>query len=373
MPVRRGVIHLVAGARPNFVKLAPVHRALRELVGGRLRVVHTGQHYDDAMSEVFFSQLGIPAPDVNLDVGSGSHGAQTARILERYERLLHEERPAAVVVFGDVNSTVACALAGVKLGVPIVHVEAGLRSFDRSMPEEINRVLTDAIAELLLVSEPSGVENLRREGIPDDRVQLVGNTMIDTLVSQQAAAQDRQMAASLGLDARAYALLTLHRPSNVDAPGTLKELVGVFARLAARVPIVFPVHPRTQAALRRSGAEAEVARAEGLRRLDPLPYVDTLSLLEDARVVLTDSGGIQEEAAYLGVPCITLRENTERPVTIDVGANRLVGSDPARIAAAFDDAVGGAWPRIEPVALWDGHAGERAARLIRDLVTQGVG
>jgi len=356
------IVDLVAGARPNFMKLAPVVRAVREDARLDARIVHTGQHYDEAMNDVFFAELGIPAPDFHLEVGSGSHGTQTARILERYEAHLLKNRPDATVVFGDVNSTVACALAAVKLGVGVAHVEAGLRSFDRSMPEEINRLLTDAVADLLLVSEESGRTNLRREGVPDEKVRLVGNVMIDTLLSQLAAARERKAAAHLGLPEHEYGLVTLHRPSNVDEPEALGRLVDLLGELARRLPLVFPVHPRTRAAADRAGFGERLRGArDGLMCVGPLPYLDTLSLLQGAAVVLTDSGGLQEESSVLGVPCLTLRENTERPVTVALGTSRLVGNDPDRIRAAFQQVMGRDWPRGCEIPLWDGHAGQRVA------------
>lgn len=278
----------------------------------------TGQHYHEGLSDVFFGQLGIPAPDVHLEVGSGTHGVQTARILERYEGHAMASRPAATVVFGDVNSTVACGLAAVKLGVPVVHVEAGLRSFDRSMPEEINRILTDALSDLLLVSEPSGLKHLEREGVPREKVHLVGDTMIDTLLGYLPRARERDRARELGLTKGEYRLLTLLRPSNVDDPAVLKRLMACFESLSEKLPIVFPVHPRTQAALERAGISPRDRGAGELIYLEPQGYRENLSLMTDAAVVMTDSGGMQEETAVLGVPCVTLRENTERPVTVDV-------------------------------------------------------
>ena len=367
------IIDLVAGARPNFMKLAPVARALRAHPEVGFRVVHTGQHYDASMTDVFFEELDIPAPEVHLDVGSGSHGAQTARIIERYEAHLLERRPAASVVFGDVNSTVACALAAVKLGVPVAHVEAGLRSFDRSMPEEINRLLTDAIADLLLVSEPSGLANLKREGVDASKIRLVGNVMIDTLLSQLPAARERCVTARLGLDGTAYGFITLHRPSNVDDASTLAVLLRLFSELAQRMPLVFAVHPRTVAAAKRMNLESLITGGQrDLICLGPQPYLDSLSLLAGAAVVLTDSGGLQEESSALHVPCLTLRENTERPVTLTLGTSRLVGNAPSRIRAAFDDVLDGRWPMGQAIPLWDGMAGPRVAAELAAWVTRPV-
>jgi UDP-N-acetylglucosamine 2-epimerase (non-hydrolysing) len=361
------VIDLVAGARPNFMKLAPVVRALATEGRLRVRIVHTGQHYDDTMSAVFFEELGIPAPDVNLEVGSGTHGAQTARILERYEAHLLTRRPAATVVFGDVNSTVACALAAVKLGVAVAHVEAGLRSFDRTMPEEINRLLTDQLADLLLVSEPSGIANLRREGIPDAKVRLVGNVMIDTLRRELPRARARGTVARLGLGEQAYGLITMHRPSNVDDPATLRELIELFHELAAALPMVFPVHPRTREAARQAGCGERLGGGSSrLLWLPPQPYLDMLALVASARVVLTDSGGLQEETSVLRIPCLTLRENTERPVTVELGTSRLVGNSVARIREAFKGALRGDWPPGGAIPYWDGQAGPRVATALTE-------
>ena len=364
------VLDLVAGARPNFMKLAPVQRAVAALGAQDFRIVHTGQHYDADMNDVFFQELGIPAPDFHLEVGSGSHGAQTARILERYEAHLIANRPSATVVFGDVNSTVACALAAVKLGVPVVHVEAGLRSFDRTMPEEINRLLTDAVAELLLVSEPSGVANLKREGVDDAKVRLVGNVMIDSLMGQLPRARERGAAQRQGLTPQGYGFVTLHRPSNVDDPAVLGRLVSLLHELSRELPLVFPVHPRTQNAARRLALQPGLEPGqERLRCLGPQPYLETVSLVADAAVVLTDSGGLQEECSVLGVPCLTLRENTERPVTVELGTSRLVGNDVARIRAAFDDVRAGRWRKTQPIPYWDGRAGERVAEALAAWLT----
>lgn len=355
------IIHLVAGARPNFIKLAPVAKAILERGCQEPRIVHTGQHYDGPMDAVFFEELGIPAPAYHLGVGSGTHGAQTARILERYEDLLLREKPAATVVFGDVNSTVACALAAVKLGVPVVHVEAGLRSFDRTMPEEINRLLTDAVSELLFVTEPSGAQNLQREGVPCEKVRLAGNVMIDALLAELPVAVSLDMPGRMGLKPRGYGLLTLHRPSNVDAPETLAALVDLFVELSGALPLVFPMHPRTRVAVAGAALQERLESSSGLRVLEPLSYRENLGLMAQARLVLTDSGGMQEETSVLGVPCITLRDNTERPVTLEMGTSTLAGNDPRRIRKAFKKALAAPMPEPARIPFWDGRAGQRIA------------
>lgn len=362
-------LYLIAGARPNFVKLAPLVRALQAQNCLPFEIVHTGQHYDHAMSAGFFETLGLRNPEINLEVGSGSQGAQTARILERCEQLLLERPGRAVVVFGDVNSTAACALAAAKLQVPVVHVEAGLRSFDRSMPEEINRVVTDVLADLLLVSEPSGVTNLAREGISPEKIHLVGNIMIDSLEYMLPQALQRPTLSELGLQPGSYALLTMHRPSNVDQPEVLRSLMGLFTRLSEQLPIIFPVHPRTRQRL----AEADLLTnaAPRLRLLEPLDYLDSLCLQKHARLVLTDSGGMQEETTHLGIPCLTLRENTERPVTLELGTSTLVGHDPLQIEHAFQAVLAGQVPPRRQVPLWDGHAAERMAEILRQVFGEG--
>jgi UDP-N-acetylglucosamine 2-epimerase (non-hydrolysing) len=355
-------IELVAGARPNFMKVAPILRALDAAPGGlKARLLHTGQHYDEGMSGVFFRDLGIREPDVHLEVGSGTHGQQTARILAAYEEhlLAVTPRPRAVVVVGDVNSTMACTLAAVKLGIPVAHVEAGLRSFDRSMPEEINRLVTDTLADLLLVSEPAGEENLHREGIADERIRYVGNVMIDTLVRELPAARASGALQRLGLEPSGFAYVTLHRPSNVDDPARLARLVEVLRSLAARLPVVFPTHPRTRQRLQTAGLEQALAMAPGLLLLDPIGYRESLALMTAARLVLTDSGGMQEETSYLGVPCLTLRPNTERPVTVSLGTNIVVGDEIERVSALVDEILGGRSKRGRPIPGWDGHAAER--------------
>ena len=363
----------VCGARPNFMKIAPLMRAYREHACLHPLLVHTGQHYDARMSRLFFDELEIPRPDLNLEVGSGTHARQTALVMERFEPVLDEYRPGAVLVVGDVNSTLACALVAVKKGVPVYHVEAGLRSFDRSMPEEINRVLTDAISDLLFVSEPAGVENLRREGITGDRVHFTGNVMIDTLEYCRRKAEGSTILAELGLASGGYALVTLHRPASVDDPRVLRGLVGVLRDMQRELPVVFPIHPRTRGMLAEHGILAAMGPMPGLRLLDPQGYLDFLRLMSESRMVLTDSGGIQEETTILGVPCLTLRENTERPVTLTQGTNRLVGLDPKAIWAAYRAVV----PAARPTAAarpekWDGQAAARIASIIAARAGRGA-
>ena len=354
----------VAGARPNFMKIAPLMEAYRRQPAIQPLLVHTGQHYDEKMSELFFRQLQIPQPDINLGVGSGSHAAQTAEIMRTFERVVLDCRPDAVVVVGDVNSTIACGLVAVKLGVKLVHVEAGLRSFDRSMPEEINRVLTDAISDLLFCTEASGVENLRREGVADGKVHLVGNVMIDTLLGQREKAESSTILAELHLRPREYAVLTLHRPANVDDPAALGGLLEAVDAVQRDMPVVFPVHPRTRGNLARLHLERRVAAMPNLRLIDPAGYLDFLKLMAWARVVLTDSGGIQEETTILKVPCITLRESTERPVTAQVGSNHLAGTDPGRIIAAYRQALEDDPSSYQVPPLWDGRAADRIAGIL---------
>jgi|SRR5436190_1588365 len=352
------ILHVV-GTRPNLVKMAPVIGALRaRFPGWPTAIVHTGQHYDREMSDIFFEELGVPAPDHTLGAGSGTHAHQTARILERLEPILAAERPDLVIVPGDVNSTLAAALTAAKLEIPVAHVESGLRSFDRSMPEELNRLLTDHLAELLFVHCEDAVTNLAREGITGDAVRFVGNTMIDTLVALEDRFRSRGAAGRLGLEKRSYLLVTLHRPALVDGP-LLREAMAALARVGADLPVVFPVHPRTR-------TELEPTEPPGVRLLDPIGYVDFLSLEADAAAVLTDSGGIQEETTYLGVPCFTLRDNTERPVTLERGTNTLLGLAPARIAEIPELLERRAADPMEPPPKWDGRAAERIAVVLAD-------
>jgi UDP-N-acetylglucosamine 2-epimerase (non-hydrolysing) len=349
----------VIGTRPNFVKTAPVIGALRKRAPeGRHAIVHTGQHYDRLMSAVFLEELGVPAPDHMLEVGSGSHALQTARTMERLEPVLEEERPDLVIVPGDVNSTLAAALTAVKMGIPVAHVESGLRSFDRTMPEEINRIVADEFAEHLFLHSDEAVENLRAEGIAEERMHFVGNTMIDTLVALEDRFRSAGAATKLGVEPGSYALVTLHRPALVDGE-LLAETVRQLAALAHEMPVVFPVHPRT-----RKMMEAVEAEHPGLLLSEPLGYVDFLSLLANAGAVLTDSGGIQEETTYLGIPCFTLRDNTERPVTIRAGTNTLLGLDPAAIATIPAALASRSPAPTEPPPLWDGHASERIADVL---------
>ena len=355
---------LVVGARPNFMKIAPIVRELAphsDMVASML--VHTGQHYDAAMSEVFFGQLGIPKPDVDLGVGSDSHARQTAAIMNAFEPVVLDWKPDMVLVVGDVNSTMACTLVASKLGVRVAHVEAGLRSFDRSMPEEINRIVTDQLSDLLFVTEQSGLENLRREGVADDKVFIVGNVMIDTLMAHRDTARALDVPAALGLRPKEYGVLTLHRPSNVDDPQQLDRLFEGIGYVARDTPLLFPVHPRTRGALSAS-PQVQTLIAEGaVRLLEPLGYLEFLGLMSDSRIVLTDSGGIQEETTVLGVPCLTLRTTTERPVTTTEGTNRLVGTEPAAIAAAWREVQADTRAARVP-RLWDGQAARRIVEIV---------
>ena len=357
----------VCGARPNFIKIAPIMRAFKKVGNFDGLLVHTGQHYDENMSRQFFDELSIPRPDINLEVGSGSHAVQTAEIMKRFEPIVLDFKPDYVLVVGDVNSTIACGLVAVKLGVKLIHVEAGLRSFDRTMPEEINRVLTDSISDLLFVTEQSGVDNLRNEGIDSKKVHFVGNVMIDTLMANREKAHKSDVLERLGISAKEYAVITLHRPSNVDDMDKFGQIIAAFEEIEKEMKLVFPIHPRTRNNIKGRELERKVEEMDNLLLLEPVGYVDFLCLMSNAAIVLTDSGGIQEETTILGVPCMTLRENTERPVTITSGTNRLVHvttGDILRNCCEIRDGNKDSVYRVPK--LWDGKAAERIAQIISD-------
>lgn len=354
------VINIV-GARPNFMKVAPIVEAMKRRKSQFTPlVVHTGQHYDPMMSDAFIRDLGLPVPDVYLDVGSGSHAAQTAAVMERFEPVALREKPDWVLVVGDVNSTLAAALVCAKLGIKVAHVEAGLRSRDRTMPEEINRVLTDHVADLLFTPSEDADENLRAEGIPAERIRFVGNVMIDSLFQHLARAKESNIRQALKVSNTDYAVLTLHRPPNVDECQAFTRILDGLAEISQQIPIIFPVHPRTRKTITEFGLAERIEASPGLRLIEPLGYLNFLSLYSGARLVLTDSGGIQEETTVLGIPCLTLRENTERPITVEIGTNTIVGSDPKKIIAAAFAALNGSITnnsRVPP--LWDGHTADR--------------
>jgi UDP-N-acetylglucosamine 2-epimerase (non-hydrolysing) len=364
--VARRLISLTAivGARPNFVKMAPILEEAGHRPAFQCRLVHTGQHYSPEMSATFFDELGMPAPDVNLEIGSGSHTAQTAGVMLRLETELNERRPDLVLVVGDVNSTMAAALVAVKLGIPVAHVEAGLRSFDRHMPEETNRLVTDTLSDYLFASEPSGVTNLLAEGVPKEKIFLVGNVMIDTLMKFRDKAAQTGVLERLGLKSKDYAVATLHRPSNVDGIEHLASLMNMLAELSRHLPVVFPVHPRTRERMEGAGLTQR-----GVIVVEPLGYLEFLRLTSEARLVLTDSGGIQEETTILQVPCLTMRENTERPITIEQGTNRLVGTDPEDILHAALETLNASPRSLAPPEFWDGKASAR----ILDVLERALG
>lgn len=372
-----GAILCVVGARPNFMKIAPIIRAFRSGPDPiHTRLVHTGQHYDAEMNDAFFTQLQIPQPDIELEVGSASHAVQTAEIMRRFETVVDAESPRAVLVVGDVNSTIACALVAAKKDIPVIHVEAGLRSFDRAMPEEINRVLTDQISTLLFITEPVARENLLREGVDDRQIHFVGNVMIDTLqyCLEKSVPAAKTLAdvpgRELFLDGDSgYCVLTLHRPSNVDEPGLLRNILETVRTVSESIPVVFPLHPRTRNRVAELGLQ-EMLESDRIACLQPLGYLEMLGLVSGARLVMTDSGGLQEETTVVGVPCITLRNNTERPVTVDQGTNTIVGQDRAQILAVVNDVLcnGGKSGRVPE--LWDGKAAERIKRILNDWLQQ---
>ena len=376
----------IAGARPNFMKIASIANAIREhnskaknqsnqIETIRHIIVHTGQHYDQKMSQSFFDQLGIPEPDINLGVGSGTHAAQTADIMKAFEKVLLKELPDILLVVGDVNSTIACSLVAAKINYPdekqitrplIVHVEAGLRSFDREMPEEINRILTDSLSDVLFITEQSGVDNLAKEGIDSEKVIFAGNVMIDTLQHHLRQAEQSHIKQSLAID-YSYGLVTLHRPSNVDSPETLEPLIDVLIDISDKKRLIFAVHPRTMNNLQRFNLISKLERCNNILLTEPLSYLDFLHLTKDADLVITDSGGIQEETTFLNIPCVTLRENTERPVTVDIGSNYLIGTDPDKILRTVNLILSGRGKTATIPELWDGHAGERIIESLTEL------
>jgi UDP-N-acetylglucosamine 2-epimerase (non-hydrolysing) len=361
------ILHVVA-ARPNFMKVAPIVRAVAARPDRYRQVlVHTGQHYDAAMSKIFFDDIGLPRPDFELHVGSGTHAEQTARTMLAFEPVLREAAPDLVLVVGDVNATVACALVATKLGIRLGHVEAGLRSQDRSMPEEINRVLTDAVADLLFTTERDAEENLKREGIDRAKIFFVGNVMIDSLLRHRAAALALRMPRRFGLEGEPYVLVTLHRPSNVDDPALLAEILRALVRIQERTPVLFPIHPRTRHRIQEFRLQGSLESAPRLRLLEPLGYLEFLGLMASARLVLTDSGGVQEETTILGIPCLTARPNTERPVTITEGTNELVESTAADLVAAATRRLEDRTEIGRQPELWDGHAAERIVRVLDTL------
>ncbi len=364
------VLHIV-GARPNFMKVAPIHAAISARGALRQLLVHTGQHYDVKMSDVFFTDLGMPAPDIHLGIGSGSHAEQTARVMIELEKVFLKEKPDLISVVGDVNSTVAAALVAAKMLIPLSHVEAGLRSWDRAMPEEVNRIVTDRLADLLLTPSRDGDENLRKEGIEESKIHFVGNVMIDSLLASKAKAEKLSTLADLGLTPRRYAVCTLHRPSNVDDPRTLAGLVDALAHVSRTIPVIFPVHPRTRKVIAEQGLTGALAQAPQLRLVDPMGYLEFLALTSQAQLILTDSGGLQEESTALNVPCLTLRENTERPITVTVGSNLVVGTDPEKIKAEASKVLLGQGKKGKVPELWDGRAAERIAQLYERFLGPG--
>lgn len=351
---------LVAGARPNFMKIAPLIRALNKLKKSKNILIHTGQHYDEKMSKVFFRDLNIPRPEIDLGVGGGTHAAQTGQIMMEFDKVLEKFAPDLVIVVGDVNSTIACALTAKKRGIKIAHVEAGLRSFDNEMPEEINRILTDRISDYLFCTEPQAVANLKHEGIDNKKIFLTGNVMIDTLMAHKKSAEKSKILEIVGVKNEKYALATLHRPSNVDDKESLKKLLEILQKVDEMgLTVIFPVHPRT-----RKNMENLNLDTKGITMIDPVGYLDFLKLMSNATVVMTDSGGIQEETTILGVPCLTLRQNTERPITVSEGTNQIVGNDSGKIIKAVKKIIASARVNKPKIKFWDGKAGERIARIL---------
>lgn len=358
----------VVGARPNFMKIAPIQRAMSAYDGVFNPVlVHTGQHYDERMSKLFFKDLGLPKPDVYLGVGSGTHAEQTAKIMIEFEKICKEIKPDLVLVVGDVNSTAACSMVASKLWIPIVHVEAGLRSFDRKMPEEINRLVTDVLADYLFTTEKSGTNNLLKEGIDPAKIYFVGNVMIDSLIHFLDKAKKSDILQRENLQPHEYALVTLHRPSNVDNPDNFLKIFKAFEKIQEDIPIIFPIHPRTEKNIKALGLEERVAKLKNLKRIPPAGYLDFLQLQRNCKFVMTDSGGIQEETTFLGIPCLTLRENTERPVTAEMGTSEIVGTDTEKIISCAHKILNGDWKQGQVPPLWDGKAADRIVSVLSKI------
>jgi len=357
-------IIVVAGARPNFMKIAHLVQRLKKDQSVECLLVHTGQHYDFGLSDVFFRDLRIPKPDIFLNVGSASHAEQTAKIMTSFEGVLLDQRPDLIVVVGDVNSTAACSLTAAKLNVKVAHIESGLRSFDRTMPEEINRIVTDAVASYYFVTEKSGIENLDREGADKKTVFLVGNTMIDPLAAAIKQVDRSKVLMQLDLKPQSYGVLTLHRPTNVDTSESLDSVINILELICHRIPLVYPIHPRARESVRKHRLLERMESLEGLKLIEPLGYIDFIKLVKESKFVLTDSGGIQEETTWLRVPCLTMRDNTERPSTIELGTNKLVGRDQDAIVTAVGQILNGRWKKGRIPKLWDGHATERIIKVI---------
>jgi len=356
----------VVGARPNFMKVAPLHRVLSNKDAVHHMIVHTGQHYDQNMSDIFFGDLELPEPDVYLGVGSGTNAEQTAKIMLEFEKVLIKEKPDLVIVVGDVNSTVACSLTASKLLIPVAHVEAGLRSFDRTMPEEINRIVTDVLSDYLFVTEEAGVTNLRNEGVSGTKIYLVGDVMIDLLIMLREKAKQSKIKTTFGVSEGNYTLVTLHRPSNVDNRDNLKTILKILQGIERHGKIIFPVHPRTRKRIEEFRLTSQFSAVKNLVPTDPLGYLDFLNLMMDAKIVLTDSGGIQEETTFLNVPCLTLRETTERPATVEIGTNVLAGLSVDKVVALADECYAGNWKVNRLPELWDGKAAERIGKIVFD-------
>ncbi len=357
----------VVGARPNFMKMAPILRAFKKYPALQPVLVHTNQHYDAKMSDVFFKELGIPEPDIHLNAGSGTHAVQTADIMIRFEKVLMDEKPDLIIVVGDVNSTLACSVAASKLHIPVAHVEAGLRSHDRTMPEEINRLVTDTLSDYLFTTEPSGKENLIKEGKSEKQIFFTGNVMIDSLVYTMPQIVRSPVLKNYSVKLGQYVLVTLHRPSNVDQPESFDRILSIFESITQTIPILFPIHPRTRKNLETFGFQSRIEKMKDLILTDPIGYIDFLNLMKNSKCVLSDSGGLQEESTYLQIPCLTMRENTERPVTITVGTNTLVGSDPKFILDHFEKIMNGTYKQGAVPELWDGHAAERIAGIVTSM------